>query len=114
MTILGITSSAAELNILDGATLDVTELNYVDGVTSAIQTQLNAKAADNAVVKLTGDQTVAGVKTFSSDPIVPDEVYGAGWNGSLEVPTKNAVYDKIETLGGGLTDAKAIAYAVAL
>lgn len=32
---------------------------------------------------------------------MPDEAYGVGWNGSLEVPTKNAVYDKIETLGGG-------------
>lgn len=32
---------------------------------------------------------------------VDDEVYGAGWDGSLEVPTKNAVYDKIETLGVG-------------
>jgi hypothetical protein len=36
-------ASAAELNILDGATLDVTELNFVDGVTSPIQTQLNNK-----------------------------------------------------------------------
>lgn len=40
---LGLTASASELNILDGATLTVTELNYVDGVTSAIQTQLDAK-----------------------------------------------------------------------
>jgi hypothetical protein len=40
----GVTSTAAELNILDGATLTVTELNYVDGVTSAIQTQLDAKS----------------------------------------------------------------------
>lgn len=39
----GVTSTAAELNILDGATLTVAELNYVDGVTSAIQTQLDAK-----------------------------------------------------------------------
>ena len=39
----GVTSTAAELNILDGATLTVTELNYVDGVTSAIQTQLDTK-----------------------------------------------------------------------
>ena len=29
---------------------------------------------------------------------VPDEAYGAGWNTSLEVPTKNAVYDKIESI----------------
>jgi hypothetical protein len=40
----GVTSTAAEINILDGATLSTTELNYVDGVTSAIQTQLDAKA----------------------------------------------------------------------
>lgn len=38
-------ANATELNILDGATLTTTELNYVDGVTSAIQTQLNAKQA---------------------------------------------------------------------
>ena len=44
-----VTSSAAELNILDGATLTVTELNYVDGVTSAIQTQLDARVFKNAV-----------------------------------------------------------------
>jgi hypothetical protein len=39
--------------------------------------------------------------TFSDDVSVPDEAYGAGWNASTEVPTKNAVYDKIETLSGG-------------
>lgn len=38
-----ITSTAAELNALDGITATVTELNYTDGVTSPIQTQLNAK-----------------------------------------------------------------------
>lgn len=34
--------------------------------------------------------------------VVDDEIYGAGWNTSTEVPTKNAVYDKIESviLGG--------------
>ena len=30
-----------------------------------------------------------------------DDAYAAGWNGSLGIPTKNALYDKIETLGGG-------------
>lgn len=41
-----VTSTAAELNVLDGipGTLTATELGYVDGVTSAIQTQINAKA----------------------------------------------------------------------
>ena len=54
----GVTSTAAELNILDGATLTTTELNYVDGVTSAIQTQLNAKAP-------TSTPTFTGIVTAS-------------------------------------------------
>lgn len=29
---------------------------------------------------------------------VPDEAYGSGWNGSVVPPTKNALYDKIETI----------------
>jgi hypothetical protein len=41
----GVTSTAAELNLLDGVTATTAELNYVDGVTSAIQTQLDAKLA---------------------------------------------------------------------
>jgi hypothetical protein len=214
-----VTASADEVNILDGATLTVTELNYVDGVTSAIQTQLDAKAPlasptftgtvtlpvgltgvirtdtgvvsvdadvtdlvtaasdaaagkvelattaetttgtdatravtpdglhdmtslagaawfldeddmvsnsatktvsqqslkayvdtadalkadDSAVVHDTGAESIDGVKTFTSDPIIPDEAYGVGWNGVLEPATKNAIYDKIETMGGGVT-----------
>jgi hypothetical protein len=42
-----------------------------------------------------------GAVAATGDLTVPDEAYGVSWNGSLEVPTKNAVYDKIETLGGG-------------
>lgn len=40
-----------------------------------------------------------GGVTVDGDLSVADEAYGAGWNGSLEVPTKNAVYDKIQTIG---------------
>lgn len=43
----GITATAAELNKLDGVTATATEINYLDGVTSAIQTQLNGKAASS-------------------------------------------------------------------
>jgi hypothetical protein len=83
-------------NITSGAnTISPTEMTYLDGVTSAIQTQLDAKVND------TGDETIAGVKTFSSDPIIPDEAYGIGWNGVMEPATKNALYDKIETLAAG-------------
>jgi hypothetical protein len=48
---------------------------------------------------------VVGNVKVSGDLTVADEVYGAGWNGSLEVPTKNAVYDIVETIsGGGISD----------
>jgi hypothetical protein len=45
LTGLGVTSTAAELNVLDGITATTAELNFTDGVTSNIQTQLDGKAA---------------------------------------------------------------------
>ena len=48
----GVTSTASELNILDGVTASTAELNYVDGVTALIQTQLDAKeTADTEISK---------------------------------------------------------------
>ena len=41
---VAVTSTAAELNLLDGVTATTAELNYTDGVTSAIQTQMDAKS----------------------------------------------------------------------
>ena len=43
----------------------------VEGVTAA---QVAAKAADSAVVHNTGDETVAGIKTFSSQPVLPQKL----------------------------------------
>jgi len=36
-----------------------------------LQASLDAKANDNTVVKLTGDQTIAGIKTFTAFPVSP-------------------------------------------
>lgn len=63
--------------------LDLGDLIIRDGVTERF-----------TFGRTTGDLAVTGALTVS------DEVYGVGWNGSFEVPTKNALYDKIETLGG--------------
>lgn len=46
----GITASVTELNVLDGITASVAELNYLDGVTSNVQTQLNSVSAQVASV----------------------------------------------------------------
>ena len=53
-------ATSTELNILDGATLSTTELNYVDGVTSAIQTQLDAKASSSDLTTHTGATAAHG------------------------------------------------------
>lgn len=39
--------------------------------------------------------TGANKFTFNSAVEVPDSAYGAGWNGSVAVPTRNAVYDAL-------------------
>lgn len=72
--------TATELSYLDNATsniqtqLDgkvstsatgVAELGYLNGVTSAIQTQINN------CVHLSGNETIAGNKTFTGDHIIP-------------------------------------------
>lgn len=80
----GILSPMISFNTLDSAILlnesqlDADIIAYYDGGTS-----LSMNGAD-------------GVWTFAQDPLIPDEAYGSGWNGVLEPPTKNAVYDKIE------------------
>ena len=81
--ITDVTANAAEVNILDGATLSTVELNYVDGVTSPIQTQLNGKMSSalldgrffvgNAsniatAVAPTGDVTFTNAGVFSITP----------------------------------------------
>lgn len=53
-------------------------LNNVDNtndankpISTATQTALDAKADDSAVVHNTGDETITGIKTFSSSPLIP-------------------------------------------
>lgn len=39
--------------------------------------------------------------TFTGAVSVPDDGYSGSWNGSAEVPTKNAVYDALDAFSGG-------------
>ena len=65
---LGVSASAAELNILSGATLSTAELNYVDGVTSAIQTQLNTKGTVSSLSDLSITATAAELNILDGVP----------------------------------------------
>lgn len=74
--------------------ITTTELGYLDNVTSNVQTQLNTKAADSDVVKLTGNQSIAGQKSFSNLKI--SSVGGEGGQISWE-PANTTNASSIET-----------------
>ena len=119
------------------ATVSTTELGYVDGVTSAIQTQLDAKAPSSTAATLTGTQTLTN-KTLTS-PVVnvpqiktPKEVMNisatalSGTNGlwssigtffyytvnATANATINFVYDGSTTLNSIMAVGDALTYSV--
>ena len=64
--------------LMDVSSVTAAEIGHLSGVTSAVQTQLDAKAADSAVVHLSGAETVAGTKTFSAKQILYREAFHRG------------------------------------
>ncbi len=86
-----VTSTAAELNILDGATLTTVELNYLDGVTSAVQTQLTTNAT-----RIAENKTALGITNGSSDlgtfggAVISDNTDVVGALGELEAHAETA------------------------
>lgn len=121
-----VTANAAEVNILDGATVSTVELNYVDGVTSPIQTQIDGKMSStlangrffvgNALnvataVLPTGDVTFtnAGVFSISAGVIVDADINASAaiTRSKLAVGAANRVV--INSSIGVMTDAAAIA-----
>lgn len=123
--ITDVTASAAEVNILDGATLSTVELNYVDGVTSPIQSQLNSKMS-NALnngqffvgnvsnvatsVTPTGDVTFnnAGLFSISAGVIVDADINASAAITRSKLATGAANRIVINSSIGVMTDSAAI------
>ena len=57
----GVTATTTELNLIDGVTATTAEINYVDGVTSNIQTQLDAKQATITNGSITNAQLAGSI-----------------------------------------------------
>jgi len=86
----------------------------------------NNKVVFEADVEFNGTSTFSGTTTFNdlaigtitvvSNLTVPNNAYGAGWNGSTNVPNENSVYDEMElratkaspTFSGALTNTGSI------
>ncbi len=98
--------------------VDITDVSAVWGsITGTLSNQTDLQAALNSFVNNatnttltlsgTGPYTLglnlASANIWLAAQSVPDDAYGIGWNGSFEVPTKNAVYDKIESVVSGLS-----------
>ena len=77
----GVTSTTAELNILDGVTATAAELNYTDGVTSAIQTQLDAKQA--TITSLTSTGAELNVVDMSASGSTSGQLLTSNGTGSV-------------------------------
>lgn len=113
-------TTASRLLVSDAAgfvsasTVTSTEAGYLSGVTSAIQTQLNAKIATSSLgtgiaaalainTGTTGAPLLVGGTGSIANATADDTTYDATtWNASTAPPTKNAVRDKIESLGSGV------------
>lgn len=93
-TTMGVTSSAAELNILDGVTATAAELNFTDGVTSNIQTQLDAKALQSTTIAtgtgLTGGGDLSASRTISPDIASQAEAEAGTASNKLMTPLRTA------------------------
>lgn len=63
-----------------------TELGYLSGLTELLTTSLTGKANDSEVVKLTGNQSIDGVKTFTGKLVASSTV-----NGSIPCPVMTEV-----------------------
>ena len=89
-----LTSTATELNKLDGVTVTTAEINRLDGVSSDIQTQLDAKIATTASASndfITFARLNANINaTTANVDIVQDNVAAITGGGTLLKPVTNS------------------------
>jgi hypothetical protein len=90
--------SYSKINGLD--TIDFSLVGGLDSITSPLSTlSLSSSTGDIEI-----DLNLAHANTWLADQSVPDLAYNAiTWNGSLVVPTRNAIRDKIESLVTGVS-----------
>jgi hypothetical protein len=90
--------SVDKATIVDGtgqvksSSVTSTELGYLSGLSDTLTNLLSNKANDSEVVKLTGDQSVSGVKTFTGKIVASSTV-----NGSIPCPVMTEAQRNLTT-----------------
>ena len=83
-----------QIGNLPGSGGDVSATTNFANDNRLIRSDGTTKGVQASGITIDDSDNVSGIGTLS----VSDDVYAAGWNGSTNVPTKNALYDKIQTL----------------
>lgn len=78
---------------------DAVNLSQLNSTSSTLSTAINSKANATDVVKLTENQTVDGVKTFSSSPVVPTPAVG---DNSTKAASTAFIKSVLASSGAGL------------
>jgi len=99
--ITGLTSSLAEINLLDGVTATTTELNYLSGVTSNIQSQFDGIITDlvsDTTPQLGGDldtngNDITGTGNVNITGTITATSYAGVTTSNHILPTINATFD---------------------
>ncbi len=79
-------------------TISFSEIAWNATDNTSLSNALATKADDNAVVKLTGDQTIAWTKTFSTSPVVPAKNTDAAAANTTVIATEAQVAKKQDAL----------------
>lgn len=98
---VGIEFEAETATVGTNAVVAAFEFPFTDATATSEDTSFKLRLIKAGTLTDAVTVNSLGEATFAGDVTVPDEAYGAGWNGSLEVPTKNALYDKIESITAG-------------
>jgi hypothetical protein len=86
-------------NALTAHLVDTSDAHDASAISYAGGTGMSATDVEAAIDELANEKANVAGQTFTGAVAVPDAAYDATtWNGSSEVPTKNAIRDKFESL----------------